>query len=300
MPVGVAPSAPNWTTFFTDWQPDALLLPLLGTVALYLVAVRRLAQRGRRWPGARTLAFASGVGVIVAATESGLAAYDTTLFSVHVVQHLLLGLIAPLLLVLGAPVTLALQATSRAPCAHLLRVLHCRPVRVLTHPLTVWLLFSSALFILYFTDVYQLSLSHNWVHVLVHLHFVLVGCLFLAVAIAIDPLDHRLSYGARLLFVVVALPIHTIIGVALLSARRPIAADWYRSLGRTWGPGLLADQRIGAGLLWSVGELFGLAILAVVLHGWMRAEDRSAARYDRAHPALTPAAIEGESTLPSG
>lgn len=280
MRVGLALPAPTWTTIFTGWQPDVLLLPLLGVVALYLVGVRRLAERGRRWPGHRTVFFVLGIATIVVATESGLAAYDTTLFSVHVVQHLLLGLVAPLLMVLGAPVTLALQASRRSTRTRLLHVLHSRPMRVVTSPATAWLLFASALFILYYSDLYELSLQHPWIHVLVHVHFVIVGSLFLAIAVGIDPLRRPLSYGARLLFVVIALPIHAIVGVALLSARHPIAAHWYRSLGRTWGPGVLADQRIGAGILWSVGELFGLAVLAIVLRGWMQSEDRKAARYD--------------------
>lgn len=280
MPIDLAVQAPGWTTFVTEWHPNALLAPVIGLLAAYLVGVQRLRERGRRWPPRRTVAFAGGLVVILYATQSGLAAYDDSLFSAHVAQHLLLGLGAPLLLVLGAPLTLAVQASARPTRTRLLRVLHSRPVQVIEHPVVVWILFGATLFVLYFTGLYELSLRNEWVHALLHVHFVVVGFLFLVVAIGLDPVRRPLPYGARLLFVALALPFHAIVGVAILSAREPIAGDWYRALHRTWGPGLLQDQRIGAGILWSVGEVFGLMILAVVLWQWMRAEDRRAARGD--------------------
>jgi putative membrane protein len=281
VPVVLTLPPPTWTTFLTDWQFDALeLLPFICLGTAYLVAVGRVEARGRRWPRSRSISFAAGMAVIVYATQSGLAAYDTTLFSMHIAQHLLLGLLAPLLLVLGAPLTLAIQATDRPGRTRILRVLRSRPIAVLTHPLVVWVLFGTTLFALYFTGLYELSLRNPWFHVLVHMHFVVVGYLFLAVAIGLDHVGRPLPYGARMLFVLVALPFHAIVGIALLSSRTPVAGDFYRQLHRTWGPGLLQDQRMGAGILWSVGELFGLTILGVVMWLWMRAETRSAARSD--------------------
>jgi putative copper resistance protein D len=219
--------------------------------------------------------------VILVATQSGLAAYDRVLFSLHVVQHVLLGMVAPLLLVLGAPVTLALQAGSRSTQQKILRVLHSSPARVLIHPLTAWLLFASSIVVLYFTPLYELSLRNDLAHGAVHAHFVGAGSLFLAHVVGVDPIPGALRYGARLLYVVVLLPFHTFIGIALLTTNTVIAAGWYAHVERTWGASPLSDQRTGAGLLWISGELFGVLAIGLVVRQWMVAEERVAARHDR-------------------
>ena len=178
---------------------------------------------------------------------SGLAAYDRVLFSMHVVQHVLLGMAAPILLVLGRPVTLALQASSRPTQARLLAVMHSRPVRAVTNPVVAWALFAGTLVALYFTGLYELSLRNGWVHAGLHLHFVLVGVLFLAFVVGLDPIPGAMSYGARALFVFVFVPFHAFLGVALLGSDRVIGGDWYRDVERSWGASPLVDQRTGAG-----------------------------------------------------
>ena len=277
----VAPSEPSWDVLVTDWSLDVAFPFVVVAAAGYVVGVRRLHARGRAWPPARTATFLSGLAVILLATESGVAAYDRVLFSMHVVQHVLLGMVAPFLLVLGAPITLALQAGSRTTQRTLLRVLHSLPARVLTHPLTAWLLFGTSVVTLYFTPLYELSLRNGWFHVATHAYFVGAGCLFLAHVVGLDPMPHALGYGARLLYVLVLLPFHTFVGVALLTMNTVIASDWYDGVERSWGASPLADQRTGAGLLWVSGELFGLLCIGIVVYQWMRAEERAAARHDR-------------------
>lgn len=277
----VAPPAPSWDALLTDWSLDITFPLVIAGAATYVAGLRRLHARGRAWPTSRTVAFLSGLAVILIATESGLAAYDRVLFSLHVVQHVLLGMVAPLLIVLGAPVTLALQAGSRSTQQKILRVLHSAPARVLTHPLTVWVLFGSSLVVLYFTPLYELSLRNDWVHAALHTHFVVVGSLFLAHVVGLDPIPGALGYGARLLYVAVLLPFHTFIGVALLTTNTVIAAGWYDQVERSWGASPLSDQRTGAGLLWVSGELFGVLAIGLVLRQWMAAEERAAARHDR-------------------
>ncbi len=272
---------PSWSRVFGGWAPDPLLLVVVAVAILYASAVRRLASRGRDWPRQRSAAFAAGLLVIAFATQSGFAEYDTVLFSLHIVQHLLLGMIAPVLLVLGAPVTLALQASDRRVRFRLLRVLHSRPVSVLTHPLLVWLWFGGTLVVLYFTDLYALSLRNPWVHGLLHVHFVVAGCLFMGYAIGVDPMPRTFGYGARMLFVAVALPFHAFLGVALLGQRQVVASGWYTRNAPTWATNPLADQRLGAGILWAFGELFGLVALGIVLYRWMRHDEAVAARFDR-------------------
>ncbi len=230
----------------------------------------------------RTGAFGGGLVVIAFATQSGFARYDTVLFSMHVAQHLLLGMLAPVLLVLGAPLTLALQASERRTRSRLLRLLHSRPVAVLTHPLLVWVWFGGTLVVLYFTGLYALSLGDPWVHVLIHVHFVVVGCLFMAYVIGVDPLPRAFGYGGRMLFVAVVLPFHAFLGVALLGERRVLASGWYAGHAPAWATTPLADQRLGAGMLWAFGEVFGLVALGIVLYQWMRHDEAVAARRDRA------------------
>lgn len=277
----VAPPAPTLWTVATDWTIEVALLGVVLAAAFYLTGIRRLDLRGRAWPAGRTAAFFSGLAVVVIATQSGLAAYDRVLFSLHVVQHVLLGMVAPVLLVLGRPVTLALQASSRSGQARALRVLHSRPVRVIGHPFTAWVLFAGTLVALYFTSLYELSLRNGWVHSALHVHFLLVGVLFMAFVVGLDPIPGAMPFGARLLFVLVLIPFHTFLGVALLSSNRVLAADWYDDVQRSWGSSPLADQRTGAGVLWIAGELFGVLAIGLVVRQWMQAEERKAIRLDR-------------------
>jgi putative copper resistance protein D len=254
----------------------AALAGLLLAGWWYLAATRRLADRGRPWPWSRAIPWWSGLAVMTLATQSGLAASDSTSFVAHVGQHLLLGMLGPLLLALGAPVTLALQASGRRTQRRLLWVLHSRPAHALTHPIVAWLLFGGSMFALYFTGLYAASVRSPGFHDLVHLHFVIVGCLFMWPIAGVDPMPHRLPFGGRLLYLAVALPFHTILGMALLSQRTPIA------------PGLpLADQQAGAGLLWVAGEVLGLVAMLVVAVQWMNAEEREAVRADRRLDAAT-------------
>ncbi len=263
----------------------ALALTVAAGV-VYVVAVHRLAARGRRWRRARTAAFLGGLGVILVATESGLARYDTVLFSAHVVQHVLLGMVAPVLLVAGAPLTLALQAGRPGTKALVRRALHHPATRVLTHPVTATVLFSGTLVVLYSTALYEATLRHAWLHAWLHVHFVVAGCLWAAAVLAVDPHPVRLPHAARLGLVVLTVPFHAVLGVALLGRTSVIAGDWYAALDRPWGASPLDDQRTGAGILWGVGELFALAVGTVVLVAWMRHSEREASRNDRRLDAL--------------
>lgn len=265
-----------------DWSldPGALLAVVLAG-GLYAGGVRRLAARGRRWPPARSAAAAAGLAVVVIATCSGFATYDTVLFSAHSVQHVLLGMAAPLLLALGAPVTLALQAATRSTTRGLLRLLHGRPARVLAHPVVAWVLFGGTLVALYASPLLERSVRDSVVHGAVHLHVLAVGCLFCWSAVGVDPLPRTLPHAARVLFVLLAVPFHAVVGLALLSARSPLAGGAYAEVVRDWGPSTLDDQQAAAGVLWASGELFGLVLVGLVLAQWARHERRVEARVDR-------------------
>lgn len=284
-PISVSEVATGWAA-----DPLPLLLTLLAGWG-YAVGVSRLARRGRRWSAARSASFAGGLVVVLLATQSGLARYDTVLFSAHATQHVLLGMLGPLLLVLGAPVLLALQASARPTQLRLIAVLHHPVVRFLTHPVTAWLLFGTSMFALYLTGLYELSLRNGWVHAWVHVHLLVVGSLFAEAVLGVDPGwaagrgGRNLAYPLRLLLVVLLVPFHAVLGLALLSAGEPVAAAWYSGLGRSWGASPLSDQRTGAAIMWAVGDLVGLLLIGVVVWQWMRADEREAARLDAADDA---------------
>ncbi|HEX2700887.1 MAG TPA: cytochrome c oxidase assembly protein [Acidimicrobiales bacterium] len=237
--------------------------PLVAMVlGVYLGGAARVR---RRWPPARTVAFASGAVVVAAA----LLIDGRRSFTAHAGQHLLLGMAAPALFALGAPVTLALQATRGAGRRRLLRVLHSRPAAVLCSPLVVWALFGGSMMAVYLTPLYRLSLDDSLVHELLHVHFLVVGALFFWPVLGVDPLPRRLPHGARLLMVFLTIPFHAVLGIALLGAS-PLAP------GHT-----VADHRAGTGLLWAAGDLLGLVAVLIVAFQWMGHEERQAAREDR-------------------
>ena len=259
-------------TLLLDWQiPPVAGTVLIGTAAGYALGVARLQRRGRTWPATRTVPFFAGLAVIAVALCSGLAHYDTTVFSLHVLQHLLLAMVGPPLLALGAPVTLALQAGSRSTQRRLLRVLHAPPIVAVTHPLAAWGLMGAVLVTLYFTPLYALSLRHAWLHDLVHGQFVLAGMLFIWPVVGLDPMRWRLPYGARMLYVLTALPFHSIVGLALVSSSTPM-----------WAAHTLADQQAGGGVMMLGGDLITLVVFIIVFMQWSEADQRAAARADAA------------------
>lgn len=289
----------TWQRIVLGWQFEPLAAAaLLAAAVLYLYAVRRVGRAGRRWPAARTMAFIGGVAVVAAATMSGLSAYDDVLFSVHMGQHMLLTMVAPLLLALGAPITLLLGAAG--PCGRRLtgRVLHSAPLRVLGHPAVAWALFVASPFVLYFTDLYELSLRNAVVHELVHLHFLVAGALFFWPLVGADPVPRRFGPAIRMLYAVLTLPFHAFLGVAIMGSSTVLAGDYYRDLPRSWGRSAIEEQNAGGALLWTVGDLVGLVLVALVLRQWMRHEEHAAAREDRRIDAAAAAAGPGPARAP--
>ena len=219
------------------------------------------------------------------ATSSGLAAYDTTLLSVHMVQHMVLSMLVPLALALGAPVTLALRTLPPAPRRWLLKVLHSRVAKVLSFPPLTFLLYVASPWALYFTGWYDASLDSTYVHEMMHVHLVLAGCLFFWPLVGIDPVPGRVAYPFRLLMVFLTLPFHAFLGVTIMSQEELLAGDWYVALpaasGLTWLPDPADDQHLAGGILWGSGDLVGLVFLGVLFVQWVRSSMREAEREDR-------------------
>lgn len=267
---------------FTAARLDSwLALGLLLAAALYLYGTHRLRLRGDKWPVSRTIVFLGpGLGTIAFVTLSGFGAYDTTLISVHMVQHMALSMVAPIFLALGAPVTLALRTLPLRPRRMLMAVLHSRVARVLAFPLVSFGIFVANPFVLYFSSLYELTLRNEFVHELMHAHFIATGCLFFWPLLGRDPLPGRWPYPARALLMVLSVPFHTVLGLTIMQSTTLLAADWYTNLGLSWVDPV-ADQVTAGGVLWAGGELVSVTMLAVLVYQWIQQSRREAARIDR-------------------
>jgi cytochrome c oxidase assembly factor CtaG len=269
--------------FLTAWQADpVILVVVLVTAAAYLWAGSRLRRRGDNWSVGRDVAFVGGgLGTIVLATQWWPGVYDDTLFWAHMVQHMALSMVAPIFLALGAPVTLALRTLRAGGRRRLTAVLRSLPARVLLNPLVGFALLFGTPFVLYFTGLYEATLRNDTLHAWLHVHFVVAGCVFFWPLVGTDPVPGRLPHPMRLLLLFVTLPAHAWLGISIMSNNTVIGGDFYRALGRPWGPSLLHDQSIGGGLLWATGDLVGLLVVAALFWQWARADDREAVRTDR-------------------
>ncbi|GEP37043.1 hypothetical protein NPS01_07060 [Nocardioides psychrotolerans] len=278
--------APSFEGFFTQWSlaPLPLVITVWG-VGLYVLGVVTLRRRGDRWPVGRTIAHGVGMGVFYVATSSGLAAYDTTLLSLHMVQHMLLSMVVPLALALGAPVTLALRTLPARPRRWLLVVLHSRVAKVLSFPPLTFLLYVISPWALYFSGWYDASLDSVYVHEMMHVHLVAVGTLFFWPLMGIDPLPGRVGYPFRVLLTVLTLPFHAFLGVTIMSQEMLLGGDHYPGLADgpmgSWLPDAFDDQQLAGGILWGAGDLVGLTFFAVLFTQWVRSSMQEAKREDR-------------------
>ncbi|MEU5721650.1 cytochrome c oxidase assembly protein [Micromonospora sp. NPDC047738] len=267
---------------FTETRLDNwLAVGLVLAAGLYLYGVYRLRLRGDHWPVLRTVCFLGpGLGGIAAVTVSGLGAYDTTLLSVHMVQHMVLSMVAPIFLALGAPVTLALRTLPLRPRKRLLAVVHSRIARIYTFPLVAFAIFVVNPFVLYFTNLYEYTLQHGWAHELVHAHFIATGCVFFWPLLGLDPLPGRWPHPARALLMVLSVPFHTVLGLTIMQSTTLLGGDWYPSLHLTWSDPA-NDQVVAGGVLWAGGEFVSVTMLAVLVVQWIKHSEREARRLDR-------------------
>lgn len=266
---------------------------LFGTAAIvlavvYLLGVRRLRQRGDTWATGRAVAWLAGCAGLLVATSSGIGRYGPAMFSVHMAQHMILGMLVPILLVLGAPVTLALRALPAVgrngppgPREWLLAAVHSPVARWSTSPVVTLPLFVGSYYALYFSGLFPAALPEHWAHQFMNLHFLLVGGLFFWPLVGIDPAPRRLPPAARLGIVFASVPFHAFFGVALMSANSVIGGDYYRGLALPWVPDPLRDQQLGGGLAWASGEVPLLLVVIALLIQWSRQDERSARRDDR-------------------
>jgi cytochrome c oxidase assembly factor CtaG len=267
------------TAWTWEWS---MALGIAIAAGLYIAGLVVLHRRGDHWPARRSISFLlGGLGSIGLATMSALGTYDTVLLSVHMVQHMILMMVAPMFLALGAPVTLALRTLQTRPRAMLLALLHSRLARVLTFaPLTL-ALFIATPFALYYSPFYEVSLRSGFWHVFLHLHFIMIGALLMWPLMGIDPVPGRISYPLRVLMMFLMLPFHAFLGTSIMSSNQLIAENWYLAFNRSWPPSPLDDQYLAGGILWGSGDVIALVMLIALFVQWYAASQREARREDR-------------------
>ena len=274
--------------YLTAWNFDLLWVLIIAFgVVFYLWGVIRLRRRGDRWPWYRTALWLVGMAGLFWVTSGVSNVYEQYLFSVHMLEHMLLTMAIPVLLVLSAPVTLALRAIhkrddgSRGAREWILYAVHSKAAGILTHPLVAGGLFVASLWVFYYTPLFRWATTDHVGHEWMILHFLIVGYLFTQTLVGIDPVPNRPPYPIRLILLLVVMAFHAFFGLALISTDGLFLADWYGAMGRTWGATPLEDQQAAGGIAWSVGEIPTVILAIGVAIQWSRSDEREAKRRDR-------------------
>ena len=283
------PPKPTWSRIFLSYEPDALMIGILVImVALYVKGVMVLTKRGDKWPVGRTISFALGISVIDFATSGGLGVYAQFSFSYHMMAHMLLAMIAPIGLVLGAPMTLALRTlpqgrtpSERGVRGSLLAALHSKIGSFFTNPIVALAIFDGSLFGLYFTNAFADLMQSHVGHLLMNLHFLGAGFLFFFVVIGVDPNPRKTPHLVQIVILFAAMSIHAFFSVALMSTTTLIDKGYFASLRTPWLTDLLTDQKLGGSIGWAVGEIPILLALVATFINWLRDDTREAKRIDR-------------------
>ncbi|WP_394280330.1 cytochrome c oxidase assembly protein [Microbacterium sp.] len=274
--------------WFTQWDVDLIWAFAVGFgLFFYLAGVRRLARRGDHWPVYRTVLWVFGLLLLLWVTCGPINAYQDYLFSIHMVGHMLLSMAIPMCLVFGAPVTLASRAIrkrtdgTRGGREWILWAVHSPYSRVITHPLVAGALFIGSLWAFYYTDLFRWTLYEHLGHEWMVVHFLLSGYLFVLSLVGIDPVPYRLPHSGRLLTLIGVMAMHAFFGISIMMSSGLFVAEWFGSMGRTWGADPLEDQYIGGGIAWSIGELPTLILAIIVAVQWSRSDARQQRSADR-------------------
>ncbi|RRD35026.1 copper transporter [Leucobacter sp. OH2974_COT-288] len=279
----------TFTSIFTVWKFDLLWAAVtFGGIGLYCYGVWILRRRGDKWPLGRTVSWVSGMLLLGYVTNGFLNAYEAYLFSLHMLGHMFLTMLIPLLLVLGAPVTLLLRAAAKRQDGSwgarewVLWLVETPYSRFITNPVVAAAIFAGSLWVFYFTPVLRWSMSTHLGHQWMIIHFLLSGYLFTLALIGVDPVPHRAPYPLRVIILLATMAAHAFFGVTVMSSTGLLAADWFGAMGRVWGDPPLVDQQSGGGIAWGIGELPTLFIMLVVSIQWARSDEKEQRRKDRA------------------
>jgi cytochrome c oxidase assembly factor CtaG len=288
MGMWLPPAPPTWARLFRVHLDGSSVIAVLSLVALlaYLIGLVAVRRQGVAWPWWRTLSFVAGAVALFGVTGTWLNGYSMVLFSTHMAQHMVLSMVAPLFLLCGSPITLALRAlprgkgTAGVPRALLLDVLHSRVARFLSHPLFTLPLFLVSLYGVYFTPIFDALMGNPVGHEFMLAHFTVTGLLFFGPILDQDPWPRRMGHGGRMLELLVPMPFHAFFGVAIMMSSTLITTTFAHPPAG-WGVDALADQDTAGSIAWSFGELPTVLVLLIVLASWMGSEDRRGRQLDR-------------------
>ena len=283
------PGPPTVVTLLTMWRFDTLIgVAALAMAAAYIIAVNRLRRRGDAWPPGRTVAWLIGCTALLFVSSSGVKAYGSAMFSVHMGEHMALNMFIPVLLVLGAPATLALRVLPAAPSdgrpgprEWLLTVLQSKVTSFFSHPGVAVVLFVASLYLVYFTPLFGTLARYHWGHELMAAHFLITGYLFYWAIIGIDPGPRRLPFLGRLGLLFAVMPFHAFFGIATMSMASVIGGTFYGHLDLPWVPNLTHDQWLGGAIAWGASEVPILIVVIALITQWARQDRRDSERIDR-------------------
>lgn len=274
--------------FLLGFHPDYMFIAIAVIMAgLYLAGVTVLTRRGDSWPIGRTIPWLLGCFGVFFATSGGPSVYGAVNFSTHMIQHMVLMMYVPPLLVLGAPILLALRTlpkrrdNSRGPREWIMIITHSRYASIITNPVVAAVVFAGSLVAFYYTDWFELSLQTHPGHLIMEVHFLLAGYVFFFVLIGVDPGPKRPPYPLRLILLLATLAFHAFFGLAIMSGTDILAVDWWHALGKTNYQELLSDQHTGGAIAWGAGEFPTVLVALMVVRQWVTTEERVAKRYDR-------------------
>ena len=283
------PGAPTVLRFLTFWRFDTFLgVITMALAAGYVLGVARLRRRGDRWPAGRTLAWLAGCAALVFATGSGVRSYGSAMFSVHMVEHMTLNMFVPVLLVLGAPVTLALRVLPGSPAGSppgprewIVRLVHSPFTAFLSNPITAFVLFVGSLYAVYFTPLFDTLVRYHWGHEFMAVHFLITGYLFYWGIIGVDPGPRRLPFIGRLALLFAIMPFHAFFGVAMMTMTSVVGGNFYRGLALPWVANLNDDQHLGGAIAWGASEVPLIMVVVALVTQWARQDRRTSTRSDR-------------------
>ena len=284
------PAEPTLSRILFSYEIDGLMLGLLiFVVALYIKGVIILSRRGVKWPVGRTIAFAVGISAVDFATSGGLGLYSHFSFSAHMSAHMIIGMIAPIGIVLGAPITLALRTLpigrdpqERGIRGSFIALLHSKLGKFYTNPIVALAIFDGSLFALYFTPLFGNLMQGHTGHFIMSLHFLLAGILFFQILIGIDPMPQKVPHLVKIIIIFAAMSIHAFFSISVMSASTLIDGGYFAQLERPWATDLLEDQKLGGSIGWAMGEIPILLALLATFIQWSRADKKEANRIDRA------------------
>ena len=278
------------------WRLDpGTVVAVVVLVAGYLRGLRRL--KARQWPAGRTVAWMAGVGLLAVTTTGVLGVYDEVLFWPDVTEHVILGLLVPVVLAFGMPVALAARTMQGRARERLYAALRSRVGAVAGNPIVSFTLLMTAFVVPYPTGGYAAALDHPGLHGAWHLSLLVLGVLLAVPLLGLDPVPGRVPHLFRQALMLVSLPVYVVIGLAVLNSEGVYAADHFATLDRGWGPSVGADQDLGGTVFAWAGNALSILLGFVLLILWMREEGVRTRHLDRTHDRLVASGLDDETEL---